>query len=296
MKSKRLIKFNGEEFPNLKQLCKHYRVDYERFIYYYKSKKYTISACIKKARGKKIVYHGKEYSSLKDLCTKLNVNYSTVNRRLKFGLSVEQAIDSPKGCCKHVIKFNGKLYGSYKAIYDEYHPNVSYSGFVRRMKSLVGVSNVVSDSRLHKGCHSIVYNGIKYRNLMDFYKILDTKYSYSYLYNLYKKGVCPSEIVRIMSNGLGHISCNGVDYNSISDFIEKNNLSRHRVYKCMKKGYSAEKCLRVCKYSSYAFEYDGKVYNSLAEFCRVHNLKYTKVKYKVYDKGLSIYEALDELE
>lgn len=296
MGSKRIIRFNGEEFPNLKELCNHYRVDYERFIYYHKTKKYTISACIKKARGKKIVYHGKEYPSLKDLCEKLSVNYSTVNRRLKFGLSVDQAIDNPRGCCRHVIKFNGKSYSSYKAIYDEYRPNVTYSGFVRRMKSLIGSSNVVSNSRVTKGCNEIFYNGVRYRNLMDFYKILDTKYSYSYLVNLYRRGVYPSEIVRIMSNGAGHISCNGVDYNSISDFIEKNNLSRARVYKYMKKGYSAEKCLKLCRYSSRAFEYDGKVYNSLAEFCRVHNLKYTKVKYKVYDKGLSIYEALGEIE
>ena len=296
MKSNKILRFNGETFTSLKNLCNKYKVDYERFIYYHKKGIYTISTCLKKARGKNVVYKGIEYRNLKELCDKLNVSYSTVTKRLKYGLSVDQAIDNPKGSGKNAIDFNGKLYGSYKDIYDELKPNLTYSGFVKRLKKVLNTFTVASPNRISKLGTVVNYNNVKYRNLMEFYKSLDTKLSYSYLVYLYKSGVSIDKIVDTMSNGAHHLKCNGIEYKSTLDFINKNNLKAYKVYRCLKKGYSAEKCLRVCKYSSHAFEYDGKVYNSLAEFCRVHNLKYSKVKYKVYDKGLSIYEALDELE
>lgn len=295
MKSKP-IKFNGIEFTSLHSLCTHYRVDYERFLYYFSTKKLNISSAITKAREKKLIYKGNEYNSLSELCNDLGLNYCRVNKRLHLGLDLKHAIENPLGFGKNSIEFNGKVYKSYRDIYDDYKPNISYSGFVKRIKRYLGNKELVTNGRLPRKGEFIVYNGVKYRNLKEFYKSINSKYSYVYAANLYRSGIPISRIANILTSGSRYIKCNGIEYKSTSDFIKKNNLKAHRVYRCLKKGYSYEKCLRCCKSSSYCFEYDGTVYESLRKFCEKNNLSYSKMSYRVHTCGLSIYEAVDMIK
>ena len=42
-----------------------------------------------------VTYKGKKYKNLKSLCVSVNVNYDTVRFRIKRGMALEQAIETP---------------------------------------------------------------------------------------------------------------------------------------------------------------------------------------------------------
>lgn len=97
----------------------------------------------KKKRGRKhvsYVYNGVEYPSIKSLAKEYGMYEGTISRRLKLGLSLDEAMIK-SSCIKkidssNVYEYNNKKYLTLKDLYEEHKEDavVTYSSFRKRIK------------------------------------------------------------------------------------------------------------------------------------------------------------------
>ena len=115
IKSVESVKFNGVTYSSLKALCEEFGVSYDsirrRLFQHGMTLEEALSKPIKESSCIPVSYKGRKYKSIKSLCLSTGANYKTVRKRLKRGMTIEEAIDTPKGQI-NPIRFNGVTYSS----------------------------------------------------------------------------------------------------------------------------------------------------------------------------------------
>ena len=86
----------GNEFKTLKEMCRHYGVEWGTFVNR-QEKHWTLKQCLL-GKDKSVKDHrGKEHPSLKALCEAHGVSYGRIRYRVRNGWSIEDALNLGAG-------------------------------------------------------------------------------------------------------------------------------------------------------------------------------------------------------
>ena len=172
MKGKK-ITYKGVEYSSIKALCEKYKISYAMVSQRLKkglSIEEAIETPLKKHRnGITVVYKGKEYQSIRSLANKKNIPYHVVQMRVKKGMSIEDAIDTPVGeLMGNKVEFKGKVYSSFSKLCKAY--NISSSIAISRINmgwSLEKTLTTPIRKTKNKFIPELDYNGIHYNSLKE---------------------------------------------------------------------------------------------------------------------------------
>ena len=120
------VEYKGVTYPSLKDLCTKLDVSYAMVTQRIK-KGMSLEDAVEKPlkthrNGKPVVYKGIEYPSLRQLSKEKGIPYHVAQMRVKKGMDIEQAIDTPVGgLMGNQISFFGKDYNSFAKLCKDYH-------------------------------------------------------------------------------------------------------------------------------------------------------------------------------
>lgn len=172
MKGKK-IKYKGIEYSSIKSLCETYKVSYAMVSQRLKNG-FTIEDAIeiplkKHRNGIPVIYKGVQYQSIRSLAHSKNIPYHVVQMRIKKGIDIETAIDTPVGeLMGNQIEFKGKLYPSFSNLCKTY--NISSSIALSRLNmnwSLEKTLTTPVRKTKNKFIPELIYNGKKYNSLKE---------------------------------------------------------------------------------------------------------------------------------
>ena len=170
MKGKK-VNYRGKEYASIKDVCNEYNVSYAMVSQRLKNG-YTIEKAIetplKKLRnGITVIYKGQEYPSIRNLAKCKGIPYHVVQMRVKKGMSIEKAIDTPVGeLMGNEIKFRDKIYPSFSKLCKEF--NIPSSIALSRLNmnwSLEKTLTTPVRKTKNRYIPNLVYNGKKYPSL-----------------------------------------------------------------------------------------------------------------------------------
>lgn len=172
MKGKK-INYKGVEYTSIKALCEKYKVSYAMVSQRLKkgmSIEEAIETPLKKHRnGIPVMYKGKQYQSIRSLAKKKNIPYHVVQMRVKKGMNIEKAIDTPVGeLMGNTIEFKGKTYSSFSKLCKEY--NISSSIALSRLNMGWSLEKTLTKpirKTQNNFIPDLTYKGIHYNSLKE---------------------------------------------------------------------------------------------------------------------------------
>ena len=170
MKGKKVI-LDGKEYSSIKSLCESYGVSYAMVTQRLKrgmSLENAIKIPLKTHRnGIKIVYNGKEYPSIRSLANEKNVPYHVVQMRLKKGMSIKKAIETPVGeLMGNEIIFRNKKYSSFSKLCKAFNipPSIALSRLNMNWSLEKTLTTPVRKTK-NRYIPQLTYNGKDYSSL-----------------------------------------------------------------------------------------------------------------------------------
>lgn len=237
--------------------------------------------------NRSIEYDGKIYKNLSVLCKELGVKRSTVENRLKSGLSLD---DSLHGFRKTIL-YNGKKYPSLASITADYE--VNYDAVVaglRKGKTLEEAmeTSLTGKRRREQNKIDIMYNGKKYENIYKLSK--DTGLSLSKIKFAIKHDI-PIEEALIHPEVLkkNTVIYKGKIYWNLNQLWTELNISSSVFYRYLKEGFTLEETIDRCVEVRSTVECAGVTYKNLRELSRTLGIPYSKLNYRK-----KIYPSMDE--
>lgn len=112
------ISYKNKDYSSIKQLCDDLDICYSMVIQRLKlgwSVEKAVETPLKRHRnGMKISYNKKEYPSLRNLAISQNIPYHVLQMRVKNGMSIKKAVETPVGeLMGNKTTFRGKTYSSF---------------------------------------------------------------------------------------------------------------------------------------------------------------------------------------
>lgn len=119
------ITYNGKDYVSIKQLCEDLNIGYSMVVQRLKlgwSVEEAVETPLKRHRnGMKITYNKKEYPSLRNLAISQNIPYHVLQMRVKNGMSIKKAVETPVGgLMGNETTFKGKTYSSFSKMCKAY--------------------------------------------------------------------------------------------------------------------------------------------------------------------------------
>lgn len=119
------VNYKGVEYSSIKSLCETYKISYAMVSQRLKkglSVEEAINTPLKEHRnGIPVMYKGKKYPSIRNLANSKNIPYHVVQMRVKKGMDIETAVDTPVGeLMGNEIEFKGKIYPSFSKLCKEF--------------------------------------------------------------------------------------------------------------------------------------------------------------------------------
>lgn len=170
MKGKKVI-YNGVEYSSIKSLCESCNVSYAMVTQRLKtgmSIEEAINIPLKTHRnGIKIVYDGIEYPSIRSLAKAKNIPYHVIQMRLKKGMSIKKAIETPVGeLMGNEIVFKNKKYSSFSKLCKAFNipPSIALSRLNMNWSLEKTLTTPVRKTK-NRYIPQLTYNGKDYSSL-----------------------------------------------------------------------------------------------------------------------------------
>lgn len=231
------------------------------------------------SNNKEVVINNRKYVNLRSACLLLGLNYNTIYSRIKKGMSIEDAINTPVQVSSNPneVVIKGKPFSSGVSACNFYGINRSK---VYRIMERENVSFEVAINKIIDGDYGeesskyfltkrfeVTINGILFKSLADAYSHYGVSkdstrefralgYSHEESINmvLEKKGECGKGYNNQNSYNTKYnakaVSFNGVDYESVTAMCKDYNVSPIEYYKRLKRGWTMEQALEVAPRST----------------------------------------------
>lgn len=258
------IDYNGIKYNSIKDMCNAHNI---RFYTFYKrinegctleqalapSKKEIHKKLIKKSKNKVEDHLGNKYSSIKEMCLVYNITYSAFRKRIRSGMTLEDALTTKKDTKikkvkgKKCIDHLGKEYASIKDLCDAY-----------------GINRQLYTTRLKRG--------------LTIEEILTTQ---SIMAN--------SKVRELKSKGLieDHI---GNKYDSILEMCNHYNVEKPIFEARIRMGWGLEKALTFERYEK-CYDHLGNIFESVNDMCRHYKINKATFRQRI-KKGIPLELAL----
>ncbi len=285
------IEYRGKKYPSIKALCMENDVDCT-VVYSRLEAGWTLERALNTPEGicpnaKEVVYNGETFKSISSLCRKYGLNISRVTTRVKRGMSIKDAVETPdivsqgKPCV-----YNEKKYRSIKNLCEQLGFN--YDIILRRINSGWTLERAINTPGKSNKIE-VVYNGEKYQSISK----LCEKYGANYYIvgERIRNGMSIEEAMNTPVENT-EISYKGKTYKSFTKLCKAYGMNRTTVSSRMKLGLPLEDSLNVpAKNMSKEIVYKGKTYLSIAELSRAYGVSEINLRNRIY-KGWSVEEAL----
>lgn len=259
--------------------------------------------------------HGKVYSNLTEACrdkelNKYSLNYSTVQRRLEKGWSLEDIFDIPVNNNKVII--NGKEYKDLTQACKDKSLNIHGLNVMTVKSRLKMGYNLEEAFSMPLTDNSVVINGKRYKSISEACRDKSVNIhglSRSAIAGRLKKGYALEEAFKcerlapIIGANSRQVVINGKVYKSLAEAcrdkqLNKHGLSYNTIRHRVKKGHSLEEAFSIPNIEQLRkIKIKGKEYKSLHHACmdkelNKHGLSYTLIVERV-NLGLTLEEAFD---
>ena len=306
---KKIIGPDGKEYKSITALAKAYGCNYD-IVRRRLKKGFSVEDAISKSKfankrevEKFVGPDGKEFKSLRALTKAYEYNYDTVRRRLKKGISLEDALSkeriSRKPTDKKFIAPDGKEYGSIKALAKAYGCN--YDTVQRRLKKGFSVEDAISKSKLLNANKKIVGpDGKEYDSIKSLSKAYECNYNivrYRLKQGMSLEDALSKEKIPSGCPGKKIIGPDGKEYKSIKALAKAYGCNYDIVRVRLKKGYSLEEALFKEKspgrYRKKIAGPDGKEYKSIKALAEKYGCNYGTITSRL-ERGMSLKDALSK--
>ena len=194
-------------------------------------------------------YKNFKYKTIKDLAKKFNIDYTTIFRRIKKGLSIEDAIKggSPRGGYKLKINVGNLRYNSLTDF--ALKNNISRKIIKENLKKGMSLDEILENKDNLRGKVGKEKKLLKYRNSNLTYDQASKKFNLhkSTISNFLKTGLTLDQLEEklILEKKKKKIIYKDLEYESIEEFIHKNsiNISVNLFKARMRKGYSIKEII-----------------------------------------------------
>lgn len=287
-KFQEVIEYKGKKYKDIKSLAKEYGIKYTTF-YGRLVRGRTIEEAIefkKKTYSPKesdiIIFDGKSYDSQRELARSYGIDYSKYYNRIRKGWSQSEALELvPRAVGRkgNSVTVNGKTFVSIKhfAIENGFEPSFVYS---QRQRGLT-LEEILSYRERYRVGRKVEYEGKIYNSITELAE--SHNISPKLVQNRLYRGCSLDKALRSeyligFRKDLSFFH-DGIEYYSIKDFAERNNLSQSSVYYKIEKGFSLSDILsgRDGRRQGSSVEYDGMTFRSRKQFAEAMGLSYDKV-------------------
>lgn len=303
------VLYKGEYFSDYKAFCKHIGLSHITLGDRIRRGGKTLEEAVE-VKGKfsqRIEYKGKVYSSLAELARTFGINQTSLNIRLKKGMSVEEALNRPlppknKYLCegKYVELIKVKMYCK------EHGANefTVMQHYLNRKEENPDIRDIVKALLEKKENQTVTYHGKKYPNFSKAISDLEIKESPSTIKNrMEKHGMSFEEVIDAdprMFKGGRIFNYKGKVYYSFQELSEGVGVPEGTLRKRLKKGMSVEEAVEAPRNqivkNREVISYKGKTYKMWSEFLEENPL-FKRARSSIQqrrERGMSIEEALDD--
>lgn len=303
------VLYKGEYFSDYKAFCKYIGLSHITLGDRIRRGGKTLEEAVE-VKGKfsrRIEYKGKVYSSLAELARTFGINQTSLNIRLKKGMSVEEALNRPlpqknKYLCegKYVELIKVKMYCK------EHGANefTVMQHYLNRKEENPDIRDIVKALLEKKENQTVTYHGKKYPNFSKAISDLEIKESPPTIKNrMEKHGMSFEEVIDAdprMFKGGRIFNYKGKVYYSFQELSEGVGVPEGTLRKRLKKGMSVEEAVEAPRNqivkNREVISYKGKTYKMWSEFLEENPL-FKRARSSIQqrrERGMSIEEALED--
>ena len=213
--------YKGVEYHSLRALCLKMNVTYQKVAYRMKRRGETLEEALteghhrymshgrhaQRARGgKEVVIKGVKYRSISEAARANGINPTTINQRLSYGYTIDEAFDFDN--CKRSgraknrryesFSINGKQYANLKDFCTRNGLSDYYQTIINRTRAGESLIDVVANPSKKRGPlpDFVEINGEKYRNYTEFCKKQGIYHLYGSFIKKIHNGMIPEEAYR----------------------------------------------------------------------------------------------------
>lgn len=244
-----------------------------------------------------IIYRGKRYNSYSELAKSYNIKPDTFRRRLRKGMSIEEAI--VYGNRYKVIVF-GKEYNNDKEVAEEY--NIPLKTLRNRVYSGMSIEDAVSFK--YQNGKKVVAYGIEYDSLGDCARAHHI--NEGTFRSRVQSGLSPEEAIEFKKGTKtfkDRITILGVEYYNLRDACDKNKISYSKVMQMKNSAdlslddiFSELKKLGDYNKKSYRVRVivNGVIYKSISDCCKKLNISVGALYSYAREKECNVVDIIEE--
>lgn len=252
-------------------------------------------------RNTKITYKGKKYSSLPHLCDQIGKRLDVVEKCLRLGASLSEALTVPNDATlrqvKEIIRYDDKVFFNKKMLQSYYGISgweVEYRGKQHNMTFIEAINDIRFPSKRVVHMDDYVVFGKHYPNIKAVAKDYGIKYAIL-SYRVRESGLSIEEAIEKIQCGESKVNrgfdFNGVHYRSEADAQRKLGLSHYEIQAVLQGHAYVDSSGKVVDSRKLAKQVtiDGITYESISKAAKVlgigaHTLRRC-IKHGIYDSA-----------
>lgn len=230
-----------------------------------------------------LVYDGVEYSSISEICRYYNISQSTVRKKLKDGVSLDNILE---GCKRHtdvIYSCKGSVCVFGKEFKDLSSACKFYGISFTTVKSRIDRGIPLEEALVSKGKRKdIIVNGVSYSSLREACSVLGV--SYEKIKCRVRRGKTLDEAFNIKAVNMSkkEVSLGGTNYSSLNEACREKGVSFYKIRSRLGRGWSVEEAFGIVPRCVQGV-IDSRVWNSIVgESCNLVDIKGTLKGKKVY--------------